>query len=188
MTLSALIRGTRKVAKVATVAVATPEEEEEVATRGARNLATAIPAISATQPKEESATVARIATVAVATPEEAKTAPLPEAGAGEVHSVLWRLRYADREPLEIACTPPASREEVLAGRPDATEAEPFAPAIMPPEKPLDVKEESAIRRWLALIGETDQATIAELIDRCQRDAAARDYFLKRAAAEPPAEK
>ena len=46
------------------------------------NLATAIPAISATQPKREAATVARIATVAVANPKEEKTAP-PAAAAND---------------------------------------------------------------------------------------------------------
>lgn len=44
--------------------------------RDTGNPATAIPSISATQPKGEAATVARIATVAVATPKEEKPAPL----------------------------------------------------------------------------------------------------------------
>jgi hypothetical protein len=45
------------------------------------SLATAIPAISATQPKGKAATVARIATVAVASPKEEKThgdTPIPD--------------------------------------------------------------------------------------------------------------
>jgi len=49
--------------------------------------------------------------------------------------------------------------------------------------PLTAEEEKAIRAWLELIGETDPATIAEVIERCQRDADARAYFLERAAAE-----
>ena len=40
-----------------------------------------------------------------------------------------------------------------------------------------------IRAWLALIEETDPATIAEVMGQCQRDADARDYFTGRAAAE-----
>jgi hypothetical protein len=84
------------------------------------NLATAIPAISATQPKGEAATVARIATVAVANPEEAKTAP------------------------------------------------------------LTTVEGAAIRAWLKSIEEDDEAIIAEVLDCCQRDADARNYFLSRA--------
>ena len=83
-------------------------------------VATAIPAISATQPKGEAGTVARIATVAVANPGAA---------------------------------------------------------------PLTANEETAIRAWLALIEETDPATIAEVIGQCQRDADARDYFTGRAAAD-----
>lgn len=51
--------------------------------RDTGNLATAIPAISATQPKGEAATVARIATVAVANPKEEKTAPPVIVGAGD---------------------------------------------------------------------------------------------------------
>jgi len=51
--------------------------------RDTGNRATAIPAISATQPKGEAATVARIATVAVANPAEPKTAKPAEVGAGD---------------------------------------------------------------------------------------------------------
>ncbi len=50
---------------------------------------------------------------------------------------------------------------------------------------LTAKEETAIRAWLALIEETDPATIAEVIGQCQRDADARDYFSRRAAMELP---
>lgn len=46
---------------------------------------------------------------------------------------------------------------------------------------MTVSEEAAIRRWLALIDETDPATISDVIDQCQRDADARDYFIWRAA-------
>jgi len=49
--------------------------------------------------------------------------------------------------------------------------------------PLTASEETAIRAWLALIEETDPATIAEVIGQCQWDADARDYFTGRAAAE-----
>ena len=50
---------------------------------------------------------------------------------------------------------------------------------------LLAEEETAIRAWLAMIEETDPATIAEVIGQCQRDADARDYFTGRAAAELP---
>ena len=89
------------------------------------DIATAIPAISATQREEDRRTVARIATIAVANPKEGQPVP------------------------------------------------------------LTAEEETAIRAWLALIEETDSATIAEVIGQCQRDADARDYFTGRAAAELP---
>jgi hypothetical protein len=40
-------------------------------------------------------------------------------------SVRWRLHFVDRKPIEVLCTPPASREDMLASWPDATEAEPL---------------------------------------------------------------
>ncbi|GBG02534.1 hypothetical protein AZSI13_18610 [Azospira sp. I13] len=40
---------------------------------------------------------------------------------------------------------------------------------------------SPIRLWLAQIGETDPATIAEVMGKCQEDEEARAYFIGRAA-------
>ena len=138
------------------------------------NLATAIPAISATQPKGEAGTVARIATVAVANPKEEKPT-----------SRCWLIHYSHRDPLEVACCPEATHAEILEQYPDAVAAEPFTPTIRQPSPTLTANEEKAIRAWLALIEETDPATIAEVIGQCQRDADARDYFTGRAAAELP---
>jgi len=151
------------------------------------SIATAIPAISATQPKGEAATVARIATVAVANPKEEKTAPPPRVGAGDTApaSRWWLIHYPDRDPLEVACCPDATHADILERHPDAVAAEPFTPTIRQPSAPLTAEEETAIRAWLALVEETDPATIAEVIDQCQRDADARDYFTGRAAAELP---
>lgn len=50
------------------------------------NIATAIPAIPATEPREEAGTIARIATVAVANPTEVKTANAAKVGAGNTAS------------------------------------------------------------------------------------------------------
>lgn len=50
---------------------------------------------------------------------------------------------------------------------------------------LSAKEETAIREWLALIDETDPATIAEVIRQCEQDADVRDYFIERAAKDLP---
>ncbi len=151
------------------------------------SLATAIPAISATQPKGGAATVARIATVAVANPKEEKTAPPAKVGAGDTATASrwWLIHYPDRDPLEVACCPEATHADILERHPDALAAEPFTPTIRQPSAPMTAEEERAIRAWLALIEETDPATIAEVIGQCQRDADARDYFTGRAAAELP---
>jgi hypothetical protein len=50
---------------------------------------------------------------------------------------------------------------------------------------LTASEEMAIRAWLALIGETDPETIAEVIGQCRQIADVRNYFIGRAAAELP---
>ena len=155
--------------------------------RDTGNLATAIPVISATQPKGEAGTVARIATVAVANPKGEKTAPPAKVSPGDTATASrwWLIHYPDRDPLEVACCPEATHAEILERHPDAVAAEPFTPTIRQPSAPMTADEEAAIRAWLALIEETDPATIAEMIGQCQRDADARDYFTGRAAAELP---
>ena len=154
--------------------------------RDTGNLATAIPAISATQLKGEAATVARIATVAVANPKEGQTALPPKVGANQTTTAsrCWLIYYLDRDPVEVACYPEATHAEILEWHPDAVAAEPFTPTIRQPSAPLTASEETAIRSWLAMIEETDPATISEVISQCQRDADARDYFTGRAAAFP----
>ena len=97
------------------------------------------------------------------------------------HFRWWLIHYPDRDPLEVACYPDATHADILERHPDAVAAEPFTPTIRQPSAPLTVSEETAIRAWLALIEETDPATIAEVIGQCQRDADARDYFTGRAA-------
>jgi len=97
----------------------------------------------------------------------------------------WLIHYPDRDPVEVACCPEVTNADILARHPDAVAAEPFTPTIRQPSAPLTAEEETAIRAWLALIEETDPATIAEVIGQCQRDADARDYFTGRAAAELP---
>jgi hypothetical protein len=155
--------------------------------RDTGNLATAIPAIYATQPKGEGATVARIATVAVANPKEEKTAPPAKVGAGDTTTASrwWLIQFRDLEPVEMIVSPPATHAEILERHPDAVAAEPLTPTIRQPSAPMTAEAETAVRAWLALIEETDTATIAEVIGQCQRDADARDYFTGRAAAELP---
>ena len=68
--------------------------------RDTGGIATAIPAISATQPKGKSATVARIATVAVANPPEAKAATPDPATEARRQRVLAML--ADNPALRLA--------------------------------------------------------------------------------------
>ena len=103
--------------------------------RDTGNLATAIPAISATQPKGEAATVARIATVAVANPKEAETDDGNSSRNSNCSSskpckrktahYRWLIHFVDRNPLEVAFSPEASHAEALDAYPDALAAEPL---------------------------------------------------------------
>ena len=150
-------------------------------------IATAIRAIPATDGWDNGGTVARIATIAVANPKQGQTVPPAKVGAGETATASrwWLIHYPDRNPVEVAYCYEASHADVLERYPDAIAAEPFTPSIRQPSAPMTASEESAILAWLALIEETDPATIAEVIVQCQRDADARDYFTGRAAAERP---
>jgi hypothetical protein len=87
--------------------------------------------------------------------------------------------------VEVACCTEATYAEILEWYSDAIAAEPFEPTIRQPSAPMSADDEQAIRAWLALIEETDPATIAEVLSQCQRDADARGYFTGRAAAEQP---
>ncbi|MDZ4252667.1 MAG: hypothetical protein U1A72_08875 [Sulfuritalea sp.] len=81
-----------------------------------------------------------------------------------------------------ACTPATgATAENVEVRSDAVKvgADGTATALMTAD------EEVAIRAWLALIEETDPATIAEVIGQCQRDADALDYFMRRASEVMP---
>jgi hypothetical protein len=147
---------------------------------------TAIPAIFATHKQEKGATVAKIAKIAVTSPGKQKTAPPAKVSPGDTATASrwWLVHYLDRDPVEVACCPEATHAEILERHPEAVAAEPFTPTIQQQSAPLTASEETAIRAWLALIEETDPATIAEVIDQCQRDADARGYFTGRAADNP----
>jgi hypothetical protein len=79
----------------------------------------------------------------------------------------------------------ATHAEILERHPDAIAAEPFTPTIRQPSAPMTASEETAIRAWLALIEETDQVTIAEVIGQCQRDVEVRDCVIGRAVLALP---
>lgn len=153
--------------------------------------ATATPATFATQKAANSQSVASVATVAVANHckpiPESIPATLAKVGASGTTTVSrwWLIHYPDGDPVEVACCPQATHAEILEWYSDAIAAEPFEPTIRQPSAPMSANDEQAIRAWLALIEETDPATIAEVVSKCQRDADARDYFIGRAAAELP---
>ena len=149
--------------------------------------AIATPATFATQEGERGRTVASVATVAVAKSPQGQTAPPAKVSPGDTATASrwWLIHFPDRDPVEVSCTPPATHADILERHPDAVAAEPFTQTIRQPSAPLTASDETAIRAWLALIEETDPATIAEVMGQCQRDADARDYFTGRAAAELP---
>ncbi len=144
--------------------------------------ATATPATFATQEGGRGRTVASVATVAVAKSPQGQTAPPAKVGADDAATASrwWLIHYHHRDPVEVVCYPESTHAKILERYPDAIAAEPFTPTIRQPSAPLTASEEAAIRAWLALIEETDPATIAEVISQCQRDADARDYFTGRA--------
>ncbi len=145
--------------------------------------ATATPATFATLEREKGRAVASVATVAVAKSPQGQTAHPAKVSPGDTATASrwWLIHYPDRDPLEVACCPDATHAEILERHPDAVAAEPFTPTIRQPSAPLTVEAETAIRAWLALIEETDPATIAEVLTACRRDPEARVYFLSRAA-------
>lgn len=99
-------------------------------------------------------------------------------------SYLAQLKRLESEKISIN-TPEAVLTE-LTKAPSVS----FGSAIQAHiKKTNDVKvgagDTAAIRAWLAHIGETDPAIIADVLHQCQQDADARAYYLQRAADELP---
>ena len=95
--------------------------------RDTGSLATAIPAIPATQQGQSEGTVARIATVAVANPKEGQPAKLIIVGAADMVKVSrWLLHFIDRESLEVVFSPEVTHAAALDCYPNAVAAEPQA--------------------------------------------------------------
>ena len=149
-----------------------------------------LPATSATLQLSKS--IPQFSAPKVAKSQESQTAqvqPLAKekqkVGAGDTAtaSSWWLIHFRDLDPVEVACCLEATHAEILERHPDAVAAEPFTPTLRRPSAPLTIEAETAIRVWLALIEETDPATLAEVIGQCQRDADARDYFTRRADPE-----
>lgn len=108
-----------------------------------------------------------------------------KAGASDTATAVhwrWLILFSDRDPLEAATIPPSTRSEMLALYPDAIAAEPFATISQRPPARMTAGDEAAVRAWLEQTGETDAATVADVLRQCQRDAEARRYFIGRAAA------
>lgn len=93
----------------------------------------------------------------------------------------WLVKYPDGGMVEVYILPEPTRADVLRDYPGAIAAEPI-PEIPKrvPTASMTAEEETAIRAWLAHIGETDPAIIAEVLDQCRTDADARYYFIRRA--------
>jgi len=77
----------------------------------------------------------------------------------------------------------ASVATVAVANPAKVQAD--TPTILQNPDTLPAGDESLIRAWLAQIGETDPAIIAEVLTHCQHDTTARAYFLGRAMPAKP---
>lgn len=58
----------------------------------------------------------------------------------------WRLHFPDREPVEVACFPPSTHDEILERYPDAIAAEPFTQTLLQPATSIPTDLENLIYR------------------------------------------
>ncbi len=83
------------------------------------------------------------------------------------------------KPVGFATAIPATQPE--ADAPTVAKIATVAVAKSPQDQPpLTANEEAAIWAWLARIEETDPVILADVMERCQRDAEARAYFIGQA--------
>ena len=123
----------------------------------------ATPATNGLSQASEVAKVAR-----VASPGEARD---------EIASDWWLICYPGREPVQVVCTPATTRAQMEERHPEAVTVEPFTPGTRRPASAMTAEEVAALKAWLVLIEETDPAAVSKVIERCQRDADARAYFI-----------
>lgn len=95
-------------------------------------------------------------------------------------SRAWLIHSQDGDPLQVLCVPDMTEVEILAAYTDAVAVTPLMPSARQPCNPMSADEQSAIREWLAMINETDPVAIAIVLQECQRNDDARNYFLRRA--------
>lgn len=108
-------------------------------------------ATSATFTQSPTANDGRVARIAeVATPQEVKTA--------DARHFRWLVHFADREPVEVRCSPDATHAEILECRPDALAAEPIPERIKRQATP---EQESELRALVAAVGVAYAFTPAE---------------------------
>ena len=83
--------------------------------------------------------------------------------------------------MEVTCVPDMTYTAMLAAYPDAVAIEPLPKPQALATSSMTAEEDGKVRAWLKSIGESDAATIDEVLRECRADASARQYFLKRAA-------
>ena len=93
---------------------------------------------------------------------------------------LWAVTGRDGARVRASFSPPATLAEVRGAHADAASIEPDLTRPEPPTTAPTAENVTAVREWLARIGETDPATIAETIERIRADSKAFAYFMRRA--------
>ncbi|HVW64734.1 MAG TPA: hypothetical protein VHB01_06935 [Nitrosospira sp.] len=98
----------------------------------------------------------------------------------EVKSRWWRFYYTNRDYKEVSYCPEVTRAKALASEREAIGAEAFEYIPHRPVTSLSQSEGDLIQDWLEHINETDEATIATVLEQCQTDQDARVAFLRTA--------
>lgn len=91
----------------------------------------------------------------------------------------------ERTPTAVTAVPdPAKSESVWASIGSNGSAPVTASSEIETDSAMTAAQESVIRAWLAQIEETDEATIAHVLNRCRQASDARAYFMRLASEVP----
>lgn len=97
----------------------------------------------------------------------------------------WTVTTPTGEMWSVTCCPPVAHAFLAATWPPGSVLAPVPVAPMPSDSPaLPDATEARIQRWLASIGEQDQAIIGEVLDLCADDPAILAMYLGLADQEP----
>lgn len=118
-------------------------------------------------------------------PDDATSSATPNATGSLKALASAALQRLEAQPTSQQGRNSAQKQTQLDAQPEAELRVASPIATQPATAALTSDERARIKAWLDLIGETDQPTIDEVLERCASNPDCRAYYLRRSAEATP---